>query len=53
MDLNSGTKRALRENKRRGRKTAQQLIKEAGNLMINSGQIHKLSEGYLHSTPTS
>ena len=53
MDSNSGSKRVLRENKRRGRKTAHQLIKEAGNLMINSGQIHKISEGYLHSTPPS
>jgi len=52
-DLSSGTKRILRENKRRGRKTAQQLIKEAGNLMINSGQIQKLSEGYLHTAPPS
>jgi hypothetical protein len=52
-DSNSGSKRILRESKRRGRKTAQQLIKEAGNLMINSGQIHKLSEGYLHSAPPS
>jgi hypothetical protein len=52
-DSSSGSKRVLRENKRRGRKTAHQLIKEAGNLMINSGQIHKLSEGYLHSTPPS
>jgi hypothetical protein len=53
MDQNSGSKKVLRENKRRGRKTAHQLIKEAGNLMINSGQIHKLSEGYLHSSPPS
>jgi hypothetical protein len=52
-DTSSGSKRVLRENKRRGRKTTQQLIKEAGNLMINSGQIHKLSEGYLHPTPPS
>jgi hypothetical protein len=52
-DLSSGSKRIPRENKRRGRKTAHQLIKEADNLMINSGQIHKLSEGYLHSTPPS
>jgi hypothetical protein len=52
-DLSSGSKRIPRENKRRGRKTAHQLIKEAGNLMINSGQIHKLSEGYLHSAPPS
>jgi len=44
-DISSGSKRVPRENKRRGRKSAQQLIKEAGNLMINSGQIQKLSEG--------
>ena len=53
LDQNSGSKKILRESKRRGRKTAHQLIKEAGNLMINSGQIHKLSEKYLHSTPPS
>ena len=53
LDQNSGSKRVLRESKRRGRKTTHQLIKEAGNLMINSGQIHKLSEGYLHSSPPS
>jgi hypothetical protein len=46
-DSNSGSKKILRENKRRGRKTSQQLIREAGNLMINSGQIHKISEVYL------
>ena len=53
MDLSSGSKRIPGENKRRGRKTAHQLIKEADNLMINLGQIHKLSEGYLHSAPPS
>jgi hypothetical protein len=53
LEQSSGSKKILRENKRRGRKTAHQLIKEAGNLMINSGQIHKLSEKYLHSTPPS
>jgi hypothetical protein len=52
-DSSSGSKKVLVRNKRRGRKTTQQLIKEAGNLMINSGQIHKLSEGYLHPTPPS
>jgi hypothetical protein len=50
-DSSSGSKKILRENKRRGRKIVQQLIKEAGNLMINSGQIHKISEVYLHTTP--
>ena len=50
-DSSSGSKKILRENKRRGRKTVQQLIKEAGNLMINLGQIHKISEVYLHTTP--
>jgi hypothetical protein len=52
-DLSSGSKRIPRENKRRRWKTTHQLIKEADNLMINSGQIHKLLEGYLHSTPPS
>jgi hypothetical protein len=36
-DSGSGSKIILHENKRRGWKTMQQLIKEAGNLMINSG----------------
>jgi hypothetical protein len=53
LDSNSSMKRIPRESKRRGRKPAHQLIKEAGNLMINSGQIHKLSERYLHTTPPS
>jgi hypothetical protein len=53
QDQNSGSKKILRESRRRGRKTAHQLIKEAGNLLINSGQIQKLSEGYLHSSPPS
>jgi hypothetical protein len=46
-------KKSSKENKRRGRKPAQQLIKEAGHLMINSGQIQRLSEGYLHPPPPS
>jgi hypothetical protein len=44
-------KKTTKENRRRGRKPAQQLIKEAGHLMINSGQIQRLSEGYLHPPP--
>jgi hypothetical protein len=51
-DSQSGSKKIPRENKRRGRKSAQQLIREAGNLMINSGQIQKISEVYLQ-TPTT
>jgi hypothetical protein len=47
-ESSSGSKKIPREKKRRGRKPAHQLIKEAGNLMINSGQIQKLSEGYIH-----
>jgi hypothetical protein len=53
LDSNSSMKRIPRESKRRGRKPAHQLIKEAGNLMINSGQIQKLSERYLHTAPPS
>jgi hypothetical protein len=37
-----------KESKRRGRKSAQQLIKEVGNFMINSGKIQCLSEGFFH-----
>jgi hypothetical protein len=50
-DPSTESKRAPKENKRRGRKPAHQLIKEAGNLMINSGQIQRLSEGYLPPPP--
>ena len=46
-------KKNTKENKRRGCKPAQQLIKEAGHLMIKSGQIQRLSEGYLHPPPPS
>jgi hypothetical protein len=52
-DPNHEPKKHTKENKRRGRKPAQQLIKEAGHLMINSGQIQRLSEGYLHPPPPS
>jgi hypothetical protein len=52
-ESSSSSKKILREGKRRGRKPVHQLIKEAGNLMINSGQIQKLSEGYLHLHPSS
>jgi hypothetical protein len=53
IDAQSISKKIPRENKRRGRKSAQQLIKEAGNLMINSGQIHKISEVYLQTPSTT
>jgi hypothetical protein len=53
IDPNSGPKKILRESKRRGRKPAHQLIREARNLMINSGQIHKISERYLPTSPPS
>ena len=49
----SGSKKIPHENKRRERKPVHQLIKEAGHLMINSGQIQKLLEGYLHPHPSS
>jgi hypothetical protein len=47
----TSSKKVSRENKRRGRKPLHQLIKEAGSLMINLGNIHKISEGYFHLTP--
>jgi hypothetical protein len=53
VDPGSEPKRITKENKRRGCKTTHQLIKEAGHLMINSGQIQRLSEGYLHPPPPS
>jgi len=36
-DPSSDSNRVPRENKKRGQKSAQQLIKEEGNLMLNSG----------------
>jgi hypothetical protein len=41
-----------RERKHRGRKSTHQLIKEVGNYMLNSGQIHRLTEGYFSPHPT-
>jgi hypothetical protein len=52
-ESSSGSKKIPHENKRRGRKPVHQLIKEVGHLMINSGQIQKLWEGYLHPHPSS
>jgi len=52
-DPNHEPKKQTKESKRRGRKPAQQLIKEAGHLMINFGQIQRLSKGYLHPPPQS
>jgi hypothetical protein len=40
-----------KENKRQGKKSAHQLIKEARNYMINSGQIHRLSESSFSHPP--
>jgi hypothetical protein len=37
VDLNPDPRRYPKENKRRGRKSMHQLIKEVGNYMINSG----------------
>jgi hypothetical protein len=50
-ESSSSSKKLPCENKRRGRKPIHQLIKEARNIMINSGQIKYLSEGYLHPHP--
>jgi hypothetical protein len=44
VDPKSDQRRHPKENKRRGRKSTHQLIKEADNYMINLGQIHKLLE---------
>jgi hypothetical protein len=52
-DPSPENKKPSKENKGRGRKPAQQLIKEAGHLMINSGQIQRLSESYLQPPPSS
>jgi hypothetical protein len=48
---NLDPRRHPKENKRRGRKSAHRLIKEAGNYMINSGQIHELSESSFSHPP--
>jgi hypothetical protein len=37
IDPNQDPRKYPKENKRRGRKSSHQLIKEAGNYMINSG----------------
>jgi hypothetical protein len=49
MEMDPYPKRNQKEGKRRGRKMAQQLIKEIGNFMIDSGQIQRLSEGSFSS----
>jgi hypothetical protein len=51
VDPNLDPRRHPKENKRRGRKSTHQLIKEADNYMINSGQIHKLSESSFSHPP--
>jgi hypothetical protein len=51
VDPNPDPRKIPKENKRRGQKSAQQLIKEAGNYMINSGQIQRLSEGSFSHPP--
>jgi hypothetical protein len=48
LDPTTELKCTSRESKRRGRKSAHQLIKEVGNYMLNSGKIQRLTEGYLH-----
>jgi hypothetical protein len=51
VDPNPDPQRNPKENKRRGRKSVHQLIKEAGNYMINSGQIQRLSESSFSHPP--
>jgi hypothetical protein len=46
-------RRTPRERKHRGHKSTHQLIKEVGNYMLNSGQIHRLTEGYFSPPPNS
>jgi hypothetical protein len=48
---NQDPRKQPKENKRRGRKSAHQLIKGAGNYMINLGQIHKLSKSSFSYPP--
>jgi hypothetical protein len=50
-DPNQDPRKHPKENKRRGRRSAHQLIKEAGNYMINSRQIHRLSESSFSHPP--
>jgi hypothetical protein len=50
-DPNQDPRKHPKENKRRGRKLTHQLIKEARNYMINSGQIHKLLESSFSHPP--
>ena len=42
-----------RERKCRCHKSTQQLIKEVGNYMLNSRQIHRLMKGYFSPPPNS
>jgi hypothetical protein len=51
VDPNLDPRRNPKENKRHGRKSMHQLIKEAGNYMINSGQIQRLSESSFSHPP--
>jgi hypothetical protein len=51
QDPRQEMKRLLKEGKRRGRKYAQQLIREVGSFVINSGQMQKLTEGFFLFTP--
>jgi hypothetical protein len=53
IDPNTDGKCTTQEGKGWGRKSSHKLIKEVGNFMLNSGQIHKISEGYLHPPPQS
>ena len=53
VDPGSEPKTTTKENKRRGHKPTHQLIKEAGHLMINLGQIQRLLKGYIHPPPPS
>jgi len=43
-----------KDEKRRGRKSTNKLIQEVGNFMVNSGQIHLISDSFPpHPTPPS
>jgi hypothetical protein len=51
IDLGKENRKTPKEGKRRGCKSAQQLIQEVGSFTINSGQIQKLTEGFFPPPP--
>jgi hypothetical protein len=45
-NLTKNSNKSQKEEKRRGRKSTNKLIQEIGNFMVNSGQIHLISDSF-------